>query len=153
MKQVKFFFRLTILLSSAMAALYSCQKNITNEPTPREEQISASSNRPDDPGFAENDMVLYWNDKTSLVLGRPMPQPRRARWAARSARKSGTPPWASAWPASTPGRRRDGARKRRSKTGGAPPADCARGRPSPALTASRCGRTRSPGPCPAARRA
>jgi hypothetical protein len=62
-----------------MAALYSCQKNITNEPTPREEQISASSNRPDDPGFAENDMVLYWNDKTSLVLGRPMPQPRRAR--------------------------------------------------------------------------
>lgn len=78
MNQAKLFFRLTMLLSSVMIALCSCQKDITNDPN-QEEQTSASSHRPDDPGFAENDMVMYWNDKTSIVLGRPMPQPRRAR--------------------------------------------------------------------------
>jgi len=30
-------------------------------------------------GFAENDMVLYWNEKTEIVLGAPMNQPTRTR--------------------------------------------------------------------------
>src|SRR3970040_166752 len=33
-------------------------------------------------GFAENDMVMYWNEKTATVLGAPMIQPSRARYFA-----------------------------------------------------------------------
>lgn len=33
-------------------------------------------------GFAENDMVMYWNEKTAAVLGTPMPQPFRTRYFA-----------------------------------------------------------------------
>ena len=58
---------------------FSCKKEVTHDPSVVEEATTTNGSKPDDPGFAENDMVLYWNDKTSLVLGRPMPQPRRAR--------------------------------------------------------------------------
>lgn len=34
------------------------------------------------PGFADNNMVLYWNEKTELVLSAPGPQPSRARFFA-----------------------------------------------------------------------
>ena len=33
-------------------------------------------------GFAENDMVMYWNDKTDTVLSVGMPQPYRTRYFA-----------------------------------------------------------------------
>ena len=58
---------------------FSCKKEVTHDPAVVEEATTTNGSKPDDPGFAENDMVMYWNDKTSLVLGRPMPQPRRAR--------------------------------------------------------------------------
>ena len=58
---------------------FSCQKEVTHDESIPEEVTKRYGNRPGDPGFAENNMVMYWNDKTSLVLGRPMPQPRRAR--------------------------------------------------------------------------
>ena len=79
-----------------------------------------------------------------------LPRPRRAKWAARSARKCGTPPRASAWPASTPRRREKGQEAGVGFCRARPPS---RERPSPAVTASGCGRPRSPAPCPAARRA
>lgn len=34
------------------------------------------------PGFADNNMVLYWNEKTEIVLGAPMGQPTRTRYFA-----------------------------------------------------------------------
>ncbi len=33
-------------------------------------------------GFADNNMVIYWNEKTELVLSAPMPQPYRTRYFA-----------------------------------------------------------------------
>ncbi len=38
--------------------------------------------RRDDPGFADNNMVMYWNDKTNTVLAAPMIQPNRSRFFA-----------------------------------------------------------------------
>ena len=69
----------TVILALITTLNFSCQKEFKHHPLIAEESTAAHGNRPDDPGFAENNMVMYWNDKTSLVLGRPMPQPRRAR--------------------------------------------------------------------------
>jgi len=33
-------------------------------------------------GFADNNMVMYWNDKVATVLGAGMPQPYRTRYFA-----------------------------------------------------------------------
>ena len=33
-------------------------------------------------GFAENSMVMYWNEKTAIVLSAPMTQPSRTRYFA-----------------------------------------------------------------------
>jgi len=43
---------------------------------------SANSHQPADPGFVENDMVMYWNDKAATVLSVGMPQPYRTRYFA-----------------------------------------------------------------------
>jgi hypothetical protein len=60
----------------------SCQKE-TNELAVKEFSTSASqSKRPLEPGFAENDMVMYWNEKAATVLGTAMIQPARARYFA-----------------------------------------------------------------------
>jgi hypothetical protein len=43
-------------------------------------QVNASAEfKRANPGFAENEMVMYWNDKISTVLSAPMNQPTRAR--------------------------------------------------------------------------
>lgn len=57
----------------------SCQK-VQDELVPETQgQNSSLSQRHDEPGFAENDMVMLWNQKTSIVLGAPMIQPARSR--------------------------------------------------------------------------
>ena len=62
--------------------LSSCQKE-TKEIIPEENKTSSThSNQPLDPGFAENDMVMYWNEKVATVLGAGMIQPARARYFA-----------------------------------------------------------------------
>jgi hypothetical protein len=63
--------------------LISCQKE-TKDLTISKEEATAStqSKQPLDPGFAENDMVMYWNEKTSTVLGSTMIQPNRTRFFA-----------------------------------------------------------------------
>ncbi|WP_132053949.1 vanadium-dependent haloperoxidase [Pseudocnuella soli] len=43
------------------------------------EQVFEGFKKPNNPGFAANDMVLYWNEKTATVLASPMIQPARAR--------------------------------------------------------------------------
>src|SRR4029079_10661388 len=62
--------------------LGSCQKE-AKELIPEEIQSSSpQSNQLHENGFAENDMVMYWNDKVAVVLSAPMTQPTRARYFA-----------------------------------------------------------------------
>jgi hypothetical protein len=62
--------------------LSSCQKE-TKEMIPEENKTSSiHGNQPLDPGFAENNMVMYWNEKAATVLGAGMIQPARARYFA-----------------------------------------------------------------------
>jgi hypothetical protein len=42
----------------------------------------AKGNQPLDPGFVDNSMVLYWNEKAATVLGVAMNQPTRTRYFA-----------------------------------------------------------------------
>src|SRR5215203_1897586 len=60
----------------------SCQKKTNDIMSEEMKASSAKGNRPLDPGFAENDMVMYWNDKAATVLGAPMNQPTRTRYFA-----------------------------------------------------------------------
>src|SRR5688572_12712817 len=73
---------MTILLSLIILWNFSCQKEVIKDKTMPEESTVASGKKPDHPGFAENDMVMYWNEKASIVLGAPMPQPSRTRYFA-----------------------------------------------------------------------
>ena len=67
----------------AIILLASCQKETKDLTIGQEEATtSAQSKQPLDPGFAENDMVMYWNEKTNIVLGAAMPQPYRTRYFA-----------------------------------------------------------------------
>ncbi|MCG7856721.1 hypothetical protein MD537_07075 [Flavihumibacter sediminis] len=69
----------TVLLALLVAfGFVSCQKEELVSATSENSQ-SANSKVPVDPGFAENDMVMYWNEKVSTVLQAPMPMPFRAR--------------------------------------------------------------------------
>lgn len=79
MKQhLKLMTALTFLL-----IISSCQK--TTKDIIKEGEIitsAAQSKRPLEPGFVENDMVMYWNEKVATVLGVGMPQPFRTRYFA-----------------------------------------------------------------------
>ena len=61
---------------------FSCKKDFTHEPVLAEEPTSASGKKPIDPGFAANDMVMYWNEKVNIVLDVPMNPPTQARYFA-----------------------------------------------------------------------
>jgi len=69
-----------VLLFSIMA-LWSCKKEASTKSLQLDEQAAALAKKVDN-GFAENDMVMYWNDKTDTVLGVGMPQPYRTRYFA-----------------------------------------------------------------------
>jgi hypothetical protein len=69
-----------ILILSAI--FISCQKE-TEQSTSKELSANQTQSRqPNEPGFAKNDMVMYWNDKTNTVLSVPMRQPDRSRYFA-----------------------------------------------------------------------
>ena len=82
MKQIK------ISLLTAISLLFltvwnsSCKKDFITEPQFPEEPGISSGNRPIEPGFVENDMVLYWNEKTYLVLDVPLNPPSHVRYFA-----------------------------------------------------------------------
>ena len=82
MKPTKIPVLTAIMLAFTTIFIYSCQKDINESPLQQEEPGAASSHRPDDPGFAENNMVMYWNDKAATVLGAAMNQPTRTRYFA-----------------------------------------------------------------------
>ena len=62
--------------------LSSCQKETKEFISDEAKATSSQSKQPLGPGFAENDMVMYWNDKVSTVLSSPMNQPTRTRYFA-----------------------------------------------------------------------
>lgn len=63
-------------------ALFSCKKEIKNE-TLTETSEAFAGKKPNDPGFAENDMVMFWNEKANTVLSVGFSQPARTRVFAR----------------------------------------------------------------------
>jgi hypothetical protein len=73
-----------LLLPKCMASLVlmlfmvSCQKETgtTNNQVPGIDQLNRKAN----PGFAENDMVMYWNAKTQTVLEGPYNPPSTSRY-------------------------------------------------------------------------
>jgi len=81
MKAIKISLITAIAISFVSVWNTSCQKDVTREPRVKSpEEITTS--KPDNPGFAENDMVMYWNEKANTVLSAAMPQPTRARYFA-----------------------------------------------------------------------
>lgn len=71
-----------ILLAILATGSYSCKKDLTNE-TFHDENPASSLRRPADPGFAANDMVMYWNEKAAQILNPGYSQPARTRVFAR----------------------------------------------------------------------
>ena len=70
------------LLAATFLILFiisACQKNKDIKADESSIPSSSHAKQPNDPGFAENDMVMYWNDKTATVLGVAMNQPTRTR--------------------------------------------------------------------------
>jgi len=60
----------------------SCKKESKEFPEEETKTTSANSHQPLEPGFVENDMVMYWNEKTAIVLSASMIQPSRTRYFA-----------------------------------------------------------------------
>lgn len=84
MKRVKIPLLTAMVLSVIALCNYSCKKEIsTTHETSKEKDASLSFRRPDDPGFVENDMVMYWNEKAATALNTGFTQPARTRVFAR----------------------------------------------------------------------
>ncbi len=84
MKLVKIPFLTSVLLFTITLFNHSCKKDVLGTTkTSDEKDASFSLRRPDDPGFAENDMVMYWNEKAATVLNPGFSQPARTRVFAR----------------------------------------------------------------------
>jgi hypothetical protein len=60
----------------------SCQKETRDIKFKEDQSTSSQGHQPFEPGYEDNDMVLYWNEKTATVLGAPTIQPARARYFA-----------------------------------------------------------------------
>ena len=72
----------TINIIVLFTIISSCQKRTNDIISEEMKTGSANNKQPLDPGFAENDMVMYWNEKVATVLGAGMIQPTRARYFA-----------------------------------------------------------------------
>ena len=82
MKQIKLSLLTAISLLFLATWNFSCKKDFTTEPQFPEEPGVAPGEKTFDPGFAENNMVMYWNDKVATVLSAPMNPPTRCRYFA-----------------------------------------------------------------------
>jgi len=81
MKAIKISLVVVTALSFVSIWNTSCQKDITRETKAKLPEEMASK-KPDNPGFAKNDMVMYWNEKANTVLSSAMRQPDRSRYFA-----------------------------------------------------------------------
>ncbi len=71
-----------IALAIIALATYSCKKQDISVRESLHEEVALSS-KPDDPGFSDNNMVLYWNAKAAEALNIGYSQPARTRVFAR----------------------------------------------------------------------
>src|SRR5215203_571463 len=81
MKTIKTSLLVAMALSLVTIWNTSCKKEITEEAQATMPEEMATK-KPDNPGFAENNMVMYWNEKVNTVLSVAMRQPDRARYFA-----------------------------------------------------------------------
>jgi hypothetical protein len=81
MKAIKISLIVAIAVSFISVWNTSCQKDVARESKANLPEEVATK-KPDNPGFAENNMVMYWNDKVATVLSAPMTQPTRSRYFA-----------------------------------------------------------------------
>jgi hypothetical protein len=74
-------FKTSVLTVTMLATMTlwnsSCKKEISGEP--QADFTGLFSIRNQEPGFAENDMVIYWNEKAAAVLGSVNPPPNQTR--------------------------------------------------------------------------
>jgi hypothetical protein len=68
-----------IILIGSLFLFFSCEKEDLVAPANNQEEDSFTLKTS---GYTENDMVMYWNEKTAIVLGAPMIQPSRTRYFA-----------------------------------------------------------------------
>src|SRR5918993_5473585 len=74
------------LLAATFLMLFiisACQKNKDIKADESSIPSSSQAKQPNDPGFPENDMVMYWNEKAATVLNPGFTQPARTRVFAR----------------------------------------------------------------------
>ena len=83
MKPVKIPLLTAMLLCIIALCNYSCKKDVSDTTGILNEKDVLSSHIPDDPGFVDNDMVMYWNEKAAAVLNPGFTQPARTRVFAR----------------------------------------------------------------------
>ena len=77
---------LKLLLASILSLpviFISCKKESKEFPEEETKTTSVNSHQPLEPGFVENDMVMYWNEKAAAVLSTGFTQPARTRVFAR----------------------------------------------------------------------
>ncbi len=77
---------LKFLLASILSLpviFISCKKESKDILEEEAKTASVNSHQPLDPGFAENEMVMYWNEKAATVLNTGFTQPARTRVFAR----------------------------------------------------------------------
>jgi len=65
-----------------LLSLSACKKTDLSQTAPTKEDEAASNMRKASSGFIENDMVMYWNDKTRIVLEAPMTPQACSRYFA-----------------------------------------------------------------------
>ena len=78
---MKLYSKLLSVLLFFTAYLFSCQKNVDQPPVLADKNATQRI-KPNNPGFVDNNMVMYWNEKAATVLGIPMRQPDRSRYFA-----------------------------------------------------------------------
>ena len=73
MKTSKLFYWGSLVIGLTFLSLLSCKKDAQDDP---------EKSGPGSKGFVSNDMVMYWNDKASVVLRTPMTPPSQSRYFA-----------------------------------------------------------------------
>jgi hypothetical protein len=80
---MKKYFVWMVICTSFMVIFASCKKDLPLATEKKGELPKEEFKKPNDPGFATNDMVLFWNEKAALVLNPGFTQVPRTRVFAR----------------------------------------------------------------------
>src|SRR6516165_11104061 len=73
MNTSKLFYWGSMVIGLTFLSLMSCKKDAQDDP---------EKSGPGSKGFVSNDMVMYWNDKASVILRTPMTPPSQSRYFA-----------------------------------------------------------------------